>query len=148
MAERLDPHEQRSHTHQVETIMGYLGLQDATKKHRPHSQAPGEWNGSKTRTIEGVGLLVTVSQETWDRAKSMSSIKEYYADGALTPIMELKDSEYKVDFLVHLTVASFLKGFYLTMNSWRPIMDGNGWKMSRQAHEAFIAASEKGFDTL
>ena len=142
----------RAVTHQIETMMGYLGLQDATRKRRPDSQAPGEWTGTLMRAIEGVGLFVTVSQVKWDKVKNiLSSLRDEFTHESDLPSLDLKDLEKKVGFLVHLAMAyplmfPFLKGFYLTMNSWRPKRDENGWKMSKKAHEAFMALNGKGFD--
>ena len=48
-------------THQVETTMGYLGLQDATRNWRPISQTQGEWTGYIAISLEVIGLFVTVS---------------------------------------------------------------------------------------
>ena len=56
-------------THQVETIMGYLGLQDTTRKLRPIYQTPGEWTGSITILLEGVGLFITISEKKWNKEK-------------------------------------------------------------------------------
>ena len=38
-------------TQQVETMMGYLGLQDATRKMLPITQSPREWTVAILRTI-------------------------------------------------------------------------------------------------
>ena len=54
-------------THQVETTMGYLDLQDDTRKRRPIYQTPGGWTGSITISLEGVGLFVTVSEKKWNK---------------------------------------------------------------------------------
>ena len=58
-------------THQVDTTMGYLGLQDAPRKRRPISKTPGEWTGLITLSIEALGLFVTVSEKKWNKAKEM-----------------------------------------------------------------------------
>ena len=47
-------------TNQVETMMGYLGFQNATRKRFPITKAPGKWTGAIIIVIEGVGLFVTV----------------------------------------------------------------------------------------
>ena len=49
--------------------MGYLGLQNATRKRRPISQTPGEWTGSIIISIEGMGLFVKDSEKKWNKAK-------------------------------------------------------------------------------
>ena len=99
------------------------------------------------RAIEGVGLFVTVSQVKWEKVKGiLQSVADSFTDPKILPQMELKDLEKKVGFLVHLAMTyplmfPFLKGFYLTMNSWRNQRDQSGWKMSRRAYEAFLAES-------
>jgi hypothetical protein len=123
-------------THRVETLMGYLGLQDATRKRRAISQNPGEWTGSKSVSIPGVGLFVTVSLKKWDKAKRIiNDLLDSYdkEDPKSSPEMNLKGLEQKVGFLVHLSMAyplmvPYLRGFYLTMNSWRKGRDEEGWK--------------------
>jgi hypothetical protein len=46
--------------------LGYLGLQDATRKRQPQSQCPGAWAGA---TIASDGEVVTkgVTQERWEK---------------------------------------------------------------------------------
>ena len=132
-------------THRVETIMGYLGLQDATRKRRPNSRNPGEWTGSKSVSIPGTGLFVTVSQKKWDKARQIiAELLEHFSDSDSLPKLELKDLERKVGFLVHLAMAyplmlPFLRGFYLTMNSWRVGRDAAGWKLPAGAYAAMMA---------
>ena len=132
-------------THRVETIMGYLGLQDATRKRRPNSRNPGEWTGSKSVSIPGTGLFVTVSQKKWDKARGIiAELLEHFSDSKSLPKLDLKDLERKVGFLVHLAMAyplmlPFLRGFYLTMNSWRVGRDAVGWKLPAGAYAAMMA---------
>ena len=47
-------------THWVETMMGYLGFQDATGKRRTITQSPDEWTGAIIRAIEGIGFFDSV----------------------------------------------------------------------------------------
>ena len=132
-------------THRVETMMGYLGLQDATRKRRPNSQTPGEWTGSKSVAIPNVGLFVTVSQKKWDKAKGIiTSLFDEFESETARPEFNLKDMEQKVGFLVHLAMAyplmlPFLRGLYLTMNSWRTGRDANGWKLSGRAYASMMS---------
>ena len=129
--------------------MSYLGLQDATRKRRPDSQAPGEWTGSIIRSIDGVGLFVTVSQKKWDKARAMiDELLEAFESPDCRPMLNLKNLERKVGFLVHLAMAyplmfPFLRGFYLTMNSWRQGRDKDGWKLSKSAFAAFLDATRR-----
>mmetsp|Transcript_20683 Transcript_20683/g.30301 ORF Transcript_20683/g.30301 Transcript_20683/m.30301 type:complete len:1268 (-) Transcript_20683:9637-13440(-) len=136
-------HELHRTTHQVETRMSYLGLQDATRKRRPESQRPGEWTGSITVASPGVGLFVTVSTKKWTKAKGhLSWMLSHFTSPSDRPQISLKEMEQRVGFLVHLAMAyplifPFLKGLYLTMNSWREGRLKDGWKMSRACFAAF-----------
>ena len=56
-------------THQVETNMEFLGLQDDTRNWSSISQTSGECTGSITLSLECVGLFVTVSEKKWNKAK-------------------------------------------------------------------------------
>ena len=58
-------------TNQAENNIGFLGLQDATRKRRPIYQTPGEWTELITLSLEGVGLFVAVSNKKWNKAKYM-----------------------------------------------------------------------------
>ena len=57
----------RDATHCVDTVMGYLGLQEATRKRSTNSQTTGEWTGYITLSLENVGLFVTMSERNWGR---------------------------------------------------------------------------------
>ena len=54
--------------------MGYLGLQDTTRKWRPNYQTTGEWTGSITLSLENVGLCVTMYEKKWDRANEIIGV--------------------------------------------------------------------------
>ncbi len=134
-------------THKVESTMGYLGLQDATRKRRPNSQQPGEWTGSISVALPDTGLFVTVSQKKWDRSRQIISdlLSVYSECKDDLPDFNLKKLEQKVGFLVHLGMAyplmvPFLRGLYLTMNNWRSGRENSGWKLSRGARLALMTA--------
>jgi hypothetical protein len=138
----------RAITHRVETMMGYLGLQDATRKRRPVSQSPGEWTGSIVRAIPGEGLFVTVSTKKWIKIKNiLQDIRLSFASATDRPRIELKLLEQRVGFLVHVAMAypmmfPFLKGFYLTMNSWREGRDEDDWKLPPAAFKVFLKENQ------
>ena len=112
-------------THQMETRMAYLGLQDATRKRCHISRSPGKWASSISVAIPDVGLFATVSQKKWDKAKTiLGDLATQFTPECDQPMLNLKDLEKKVGFLVHLGMAFpllllFLWGFYLMINSWR-----------------------------
>ena len=61
----------REATHQLETTMAYLGVQDATRKRRQITQTPGEWTGSIVLSVQDIGVFVTVSKKKWMRAQEI-----------------------------------------------------------------------------
>ena len=115
----------------------YLGMQDAPRKFRPPSQLQaGAWTGTIFK-ITGTSISKSVSQEKWEKGKAMveklqESIK--LAEGG-RPLIDRKQLEKETGFLNHLAmtfdvVSPFLKGFYLTLNSWRSQRDEGDWKVS------------------
>ena len=124
-------------TRRLESIMAYLGLQDATRKRRPHGQHVGEWTGAISVAVEGVGLFVTISEKKWMRGKELvKSLLDKFETPDDRPLLSHKELERKTGFLVHLSMTysdmkPFIRGLYLTMNSWRRGRDSNGWKAAK-----------------
>jgi hypothetical protein len=52
------------------SILGHLGIQDASRKRRDSSQAPGAWAGAVVRTGAD-GVFVFASEEKWLKAKKL-----------------------------------------------------------------------------
>ena len=127
--------------------MSYLGIQDATRKRRPITQTPGEWTGSIVLSVEGVGVFVTISQQKWDRTRAI--LIKWKDKVHLTeeleklPLLDYATLESDIGFLIHIAMAypsmkPFLRGFYLTLNSWRSGRDKNGWKLSDKAYKHYL----------
>ena len=60
--------------------------------------------------------------------------------GSDEPNINHKELEKDLGFLVHLAmtyanIKPFLRGFYLTLNSWREGRDKAGWKLSSRAYQ-------------
>ncbi len=128
----------RGVTRKVAGGVGYLGQQDAPRKRRPPKQRPGAWAGAMCFSEKGEGLYVTCSQEKWDKGKRL--VEELYKLVVEEKKKTLDRSilEKHVGFLVHLSrtfpaLFPYLKGIYLTMESWRLGRDADGWKFSRAA---------------
>jgi hypothetical protein len=135
--------------HKLESTMSYLGIQDATRKRRKHGQHVGEWVGAISVAVKGVGLFQTVSEKKWDKAKTMiDELLKPFEDATDRPMMDHKDLERKTGFLVHLSmvfeeIAPFLKGLYLTMNSWRKGRKEDGWKIKDKNFWKWIHLSRR-----
>jgi hypothetical protein len=97
---------------------------------RPPSQQPGAWAGTYALIFEG-GVGITCGPDKWAKAKQLlQSLQEELAS---TPQLNHKGLEQKRGFFVHLQrtypcITPFLKGMHLTLDSWRPGRDADGWK--------------------
>ncbi|KAI2505417.1 hypothetical protein MHU86_9030 [Fragilaria crotonensis] len=129
--------------HQFASRVQFLGMQDAPRKFRPPSQTQaGAWTGTIFR-IDDLAISKSVTQEKWDKGRGIISNMKKLCDDAVAgrPLLNHKDLERTTGFLNHLSmtfeeVTPFLKGFYLTLNSWRPQRDQDDWKMSDKRWEA------------
>ena len=45
--------------------------------------------------------------------------------------------------MAYTLIMPFIRGLYLTMNSWRPKRDRDGWKLSKRAYGSFINAARR-----
>lgn len=120
--------------HKTASLLGYLGIQIAARKTRPPSQLPGPWAGSiVTTTAIGVGVKCTM--EKWQKTKAiLAALKRLLEAGAS---LDRKELEKQRGFLVHVArtypaVVPYLKGLHLTIDSWRPNRDKDGWKSAER----------------
>ena len=118
-------------TRRTASIMNHLGEQDAARKRRGPSQRSGAWIGGVFRADKSrVGILT--SQEKWDKGKSI--IEKWIPLAFAGVKLNRKELEKDRGFLVHLSMVNpslvpYLKGFHLTLESWRPDRDSQGWKL-------------------
>lgn len=123
----------------------YLGMQDAPRKFRPPSQShAGAWTGTIFKISETV-ISKTVSQEKWNKGKIIINDLLMATQGVATgrAIINRKQLEKETGFLNHLamtfdTITPFLKGFYLTLNSWRDGRDDCDWKVTPKRWKAIL----------
>ena len=114
--------------------MGYLGLQDKTRKRRHNHQTSEECIGYTTLSPENIHLFLTATDRKWGRDRNIicDLFAKFNEFNHFTE-MDLKDMERKTEFLVQLDMAypsikPFLRGLYLAMKSWQPKRDRDGWK--------------------
>jgi hypothetical protein len=123
----------------------YLGTQDAPRKYRPPSQnSAGAWTGCIFK-IESSTISKTVSQAKWDKGKEIvkSLLDKCLEVEGGRPSIDHKSLEKQTGFLNHLAMTfedttPFLKGFYLTLNSWRRCRDQEGWKIADNRWSAYL----------
>ena len=133
--------------HQFASRVQFLGMQNAPRKFRPPSQTnAGAWTG----TIFKIGsshITKTVSQEKWDKGRGMIErrLREAGASKDARPFLDRRLLERETGFLNHLsmtfeTMVPYLKGFYLTLNSWREGRDENDWKLPAKRWRMIVCA--------
>ena len=112
-------------------VINHLGLQDAPRKRRGPSQAPGPWTGSMLRTdLKGVFLMV--AQDKWDKAKAQ--VEEVIEMIQRDPNrLDRKRLEQVRGFLQYVTqtysgMTPYIIGFHLTIDGWRENRMENGWR--------------------
>ena len=120
--------------HQVASRESYLGIQDAARKRRPPSQNAGAWAGSILRT-NGAEVGKLVSDERWTKARNI--IRKWHDRLSKSPQgpLDLKELLSDRGFLIYIVrtydcMNTYLKGFHLTIDSWRDNRDDDGWKLS------------------
>jgi hypothetical protein len=113
-------------------ILNHLGLQDAPRKRRGASQAPGPWTGTILRT-DLKGVFVFVAQDKWDKAKAQ--IEEVIAMVENdSNHLDHKRLEQVRGFLQYVTqtysgMTPYIIGFHLTIDGWRDNRLASGWRM-------------------
>ena len=136
----------RKTTRRVASYVNYLGQQDAPRKRRPPSQTPGAWAGAMCLSKPD-GLYVTCTKDKWAKAKG---IVEYWRKLVVEDkekALDAKKMEKDVGFMVHISrtfpsIFPYLKGFYLTLNSWRKGRTDEGWKYSMAEWRAALGLED------
>ncbi|KAI2495940.1 hypothetical protein MHU86_18550 [Fragilaria crotonensis] len=114
--------------------------------HKVHRHNAGAWTGTIFKITPTV-ISKSVSQEKWNKGKAMVKglVAKIEADSDDRPVLDRKQLEKETGFLNHLAmtfdvVTPFLKGFYLTMNSWRTQRDEGDWKMTDKRWKRLLFA--------
>ena len=141
--------------------LAWLGLQDAARKRRSPSKEPGAWAGATVCSNNGV-VTKGVTQERWDKVRarvrwiaqqvglrdrfsseSYGELDQRMAKDGASPKghVHFKATESCVGFLVYVamtytSMVPYLKGIYLTLNSWRPDRNQEGWSVKKRVREA------------
>lgn len=86
--------------------------------------------------IQEGSIGVTCGQDKWVKAQRF--LKELQGELLTSPQLSHKSLEQKRGFFVHLQhtypcITPFLKGLHLTIDSWRPGRDQDGWRVHTQS---------------
>ena len=126
--------------------MDYLGLKDTKRKWRPISQTLGDWAGSITISLEGVGLFVTASEKKWNKSKYIiGEFLSYFDSSTDRSYFLLKGMGQKNNLTMNFATACplimpLLIGLYMTMDLWRSGLDQDGWIISERAYNKYLNA--------
>ena len=121
--------------HRCSTREAYLGIQDALRKWRSAggTKKPGAWAGVVVHVDSEKGVMVLTSQEKWDRLKR---ICQHWYDllTAGETALDYKQLQSDRGFMVYVAQAytamkPYLKGFHLSLETWRGGRDEEGWKI-------------------
>jgi hypothetical protein len=127
--------------HDLSSRESYLGLQDALQKIRSHDGTwrPGAWAGACVVVEEDVGVAVLTSQDKWDKMKDICC---FWLSQLRDGIMALEFNRLQSDrgFMVYATQAypsmkPHLKGFHLSLETWRGGQDAKGWRLRETPHQ-------------
>ena len=131
----------------------YLGGQNAARKVRPPVKKPGAWAGCIFDTSDPDRITMTVSQDKWNKGRNLveSLWQEWKAssDGKV----DYKEMERRRGFLIHLMMTyrfinPFLKGWHLTLDSWRPLRNEEGYKVKINEWENHLIHKINGLDHM
>jgi len=118
------------------SVLSYLGIQVAARKTRAPSKTPGPWAGSIAWATPS-GISVRSPKDKWAKAKllvgELQQELDAYDAGDQPEGLDFKRLESARGFLVHMqrtypSMTPYLKGVHLTLDSWRPARDREGWK--------------------
>jgi hypothetical protein len=120
-------------------LLNHLGIQDAPRKRRDGSQAPGAWSGCVLRTDQP-GVFVYVSQEKWDKTKRLLDEVMGLINSDPTKLPRKRLEQIR-GFLQYVTrtytgMNPYLIGFHLTIDGWRENRDDEGWRQKPVAKGA------------
>jgi hypothetical protein len=124
-----------------------MGIQDAPWKRWAASKTPRPWAGSMIYTDdEEAGLRVLVARKKWCKAKRLLANLDVLLKES--EIVDHKVMERTWGFLVYVArtnkpMAPFLLGFHLTINSWRPGRDEEGWRLGQAEVEASLESDDE-----
>jgi hypothetical protein len=123
---------------QAASRLNFLGIQDAPRKRRGSSRTPGAWAGAVVITTDD-GVFVLTSQEKWDKAKAQLEEVRLMLEADPTKLPRKRLEQIR-GFLQYVTqtytsLTCYLIGFHMTIDSWRPGRDHEGWRLAQNMWE-------------
>jgi hypothetical protein len=121
------------------SICNYLDIQDAPRKRREVSRAPGPWARSMVYTDDSAaGVRILVSRKKWAKAKRLLETLHELVLGS--EWIDHKVLERIRGFLVYVDrtykpLMPFLMGLHMSIDGWRPVRD-EVWRLRHVEVEA------------
>jgi hypothetical protein len=120
-----------------------LGVQDTPWKRRGPSLEAGPWAGSAVFTSRGE-VFVTVTLDRWRKAKLQ--VQWIHDNITLGQSLCHGTLESYRGYLVYISwtytsLVPYLKGIHLTLDSWWPHRDAEGWKISENSATMVVMAA-------
>ncbi len=117
---------------QIMTRVNWLGMQNAARKYRDGALLQGAWSGAIVHTLREV--TASISQGRWDKCKAIIDGMIYVVEKE-HGVFGLKKLLSDRGFLTYVSqtypaMVPYLKGIHLTVDSWRPNRDEDGWKIN------------------
>jgi hypothetical protein len=128
-----------------------MGVQDVPPKWKGPSQTPEPWARTVTHTDNGEVSGLVSQEAKWDKTKShIQELRRLYKQDS-KQMMPRARLESIRGFLIYAfrtyrSASVYLKGLHLTIDSWRPYHDLQGWKLARR--DLLAAQAEGKFDIL
>jgi len=127
---------------QVGSRLSWFGFQNASKKRTEASQLQGPWAGTILHT-DGVDVMALVDQKKWEKTQNwVAWLQSYTEEGKPLPHKELERCR---GFLIYVSrtykaMIPYLRGLYLTLESWRDWRNEDGWKLPLREIKTLIEA--------
>jgi hypothetical protein len=123
----------------VLSVLASLGLQDAARKLRPPLMEGGAWAGSVVHTSGGE-VVVLAPQDKWEKLRRQIEWLEgenLNVERWLSKGIPYEELEKVRGFMVHMACTypglnPYLKGIHLTLCSWLPGRDADGWMIVKK----------------
>jgi hypothetical protein len=132
---------------QVAAGIQHYGCQEAAQKRRKVSQRSGAWAGNVIYTDQGMDRRF-LAQKKWDKARDrIEWLQGFIGSGKPFPY---KPFLSWTGYMTHIALTydflrPYMKGVYLTANSWRQGRDAEGWPEKKKAADHKVEDKE---DTL
>jgi hypothetical protein len=118
-------------------LRAHFGLPDAARKWRQLSREPGPWARVASHSKAGEPVYKLVTQVRWDKTKRvLVSITDFFCSGIsggaywdMAPRARLESARGLLIYVpwMYTSMIPDLKGLHLTIDSWRPNRDEDGW---------------------